>query len=89
MKPGARIEVPLTLKRLYGFADPVQVYFLGVHNISGITAPPIMVAAGKADGRLVIEALANAPPGTFVSPYGEPRLQRSAVNCETGSDFYD
>jgi hypothetical protein len=67
VKQGTRIEVPLTIKRLYGFADPVGVQFLGAFNITGITAPPVTIPAGKSEGQFVIEAAANAPPGTYTS----------------------
>jgi Bacterial pre-peptidase C-terminal domain len=67
VKPGAKVELPLSIKRLYGFADPVQVQFLGVHAITGINSPPVAIPPGQSDGRLVIEALGNAPPGTYTS----------------------
>jgi hypothetical protein len=64
LKPGARVEVPLTIQRLYGFADAVQVQFL-VGNVPGMSGPPISIAAGKVDGRLLIEVPGNASPGTY------------------------
>lgn len=66
VKPGARVEVPLTIQRLYGFADPVQVQCLGTSNISGLNAP-VAIPAGKSDGRLVIEVPASASPGTYTA----------------------
>jgi hypothetical protein len=67
VKQGARVETPLTIKRLYGFANPVSVQFLGVFNITGINAPIVTIPSGKSEGPLVIEALASAVPGTYAS----------------------
>ena len=66
VKPGTRIELPVTIQRLYGFADPVQVQFSAA-NVAGLSPAPIAIAAGKTDGRIVIEAPVNAPPGTYAA----------------------
>jgi hypothetical protein len=67
IKPGAKVELPVTIKRLYGFAGPIPVQFLGAYSITGITSPPVTVAADQAEGRLVIEALPSALPGTYAT----------------------
>lgn len=67
VKPGSKVEVPLTIKRLYGFAGPVQAQFLGVFNIAGINSPLVTVPAAQVDGRIVIEALSSAAPGTYAT----------------------
>ncbi len=67
LKPGNKVELPLKIKRLFGFNDPVNVQFLGVHNIPGINAPMVTIPAGQSDGKLVIETYANTLPGTHSS----------------------
>jgi hypothetical protein len=67
VKQGAKVEVPVTIKRLYGFADPINMQFNGVHNISGINAPVLSIPAGQSEGKLVIDAFANAAVGTYSS----------------------
>jgi hypothetical protein len=65
VKAGSKVEVPLTIRRLPGFADAVQVQFLNTGNIAGISTSPVAIAAGKTDARLVIETVGNAPPGSY------------------------
>jgi hypothetical protein len=67
VKPGGKVEVPLTLKRKFGFDGPVNVQFHGAYTITRINSPPITVPAAKAEGRLIIEALASASPGTYAT----------------------
>lgn len=67
LKPGAKVEVPLSIRRLYGFAGPVQAQFLGVFSIAGINAPPVTLSAAQTDGRLVIEAFSNVAPGNYAT----------------------
>jgi len=62
VKPGEKLELPLSIKRLYGFADPVQVQFLGVFNITGVTSAIVTVPAGQTEGRLIIDVAGNALP---------------------------
>jgi hypothetical protein len=86
VRPGAKLELPIAVKRLYGFADPIQVQFLGVFNISGINAPLLTIPAGQTDGRLVIEATNSALPGSYttnlqagVTYHGQPVSVRQEV----------
>jgi hypothetical protein len=66
VKQGARVEVPVTIKRLYGFADPVNVQYMGVFTVPGIAAPLVTIPAKQTEGRLVIEAASTAP-GTYTA----------------------
>lgn len=67
VKPGSKVEIPVTIKRLYGFNDPVNVLFVGVHNISGINALQVTIPTGQSEGKLVIETYAGTPPSTHMS----------------------
>jgi hypothetical protein len=67
VKSGGKVEVPLTIKRLYGFSGPAQVQFLGAYTITGVNSPPVTVAATAAEGRLVIEASPGAASGSYTS----------------------
>lgn len=65
IKSGAKVELPVTIKRLYGNNDPVHVHFQGANTISGILAPAVTVPANQSDGRVTIEATAAAVPGRY------------------------
>ncbi|MDR3639020.1 MAG: pre-peptidase C-terminal domain-containing protein [Isosphaeraceae bacterium] len=80
LKQGVKLELPVPIRRLYGYADPVQlsVYFAG--GVAGLSAAPITIMPGQTQGTLVLEAAANAPLGTHVAtvrattPYGGQSL---------------
>jgi hypothetical protein len=67
VKAGAKVEVPLTIKRLYGFDEPVNAQFHGVYTITGINAPLVTIPGDKTEARVVIEAISSAPSGTYVT----------------------
>jgi len=67
VKQGAKIEVPLTFKRLYGYADAINAHWHGVYSMGGINAPVLTIPAGQSAGKLVIEAI-GAAPGTYTFP---------------------
>lgn len=67
VKVGNKIELPVTIKRLYGFDGPVNVQFQGVYNISGINAPVVTIPAGQSEGKLMIEVFAGTPPASYAS----------------------
>jgi hypothetical protein len=67
VKQGAKLELPVTIKRLYGFADPIQIQFMGVFNISGVVAPVVTIPAGQTQGVLVIDAAAGTAAGRHKS----------------------
>ena len=67
LKQGAKLELPLTFKRLYGYAEPINMQYHGVFTIPGLNAPVTSIPAGQSAGKLSIEAI-SAAPGTYTAP---------------------
>jgi len=63
VKQGAKLEIPVTINRLYGFADPVPLKAKLPDGVSGFNVPQIAIAQGQNQAALVIEAAAGATPG--------------------------
>jgi hypothetical protein len=62
IEQGGKIEIPITVNRMYGFGGDVNLQIVGDKPPKvKITAPPI--AAGKNDGKLALEAEKDAPTG--------------------------
>ncbi|HVX10226.1 MAG TPA: PPC domain-containing protein [Pirellulales bacterium] len=64
IKLGAQGELPVTVARLYGFADAVQVQAVLPGGVQGVTIAPAPVPAGQADVKLIVQAAANATVGS-------------------------
>jgi hypothetical protein len=79
LKPGEKIELPLNIKRLYGFDGPVNFQFQGVYTITGLNAPIVTIPAGQTEGKLLIEVL----PGTKSETYASAVLVSMAYNGQT------
>lgn len=56
-------ELNVTLNRLYGFADAVELTFEPPAGVAGLTAAKITVAKDQPAGKFEIVAAANATPG--------------------------
>ncbi len=79
IKQGAKLEVPVTVNRLFGYAEPIAVELVPPGNVSGISAAALNIPNGQGQGKLVLQAAANATPGahTFTvrataRPGGQP-----------------
>ena len=64
LRQGAALEIPVTIARLYDYADPVLVKLALPNGVGGIEAPQITIAPGQTQGQLAIKANPNATPGT-------------------------
>jgi hypothetical protein len=65
--PGGRVAVPFTLRRTAAVAKrPLQVELKVPAHISGVSAPPVLLAADANEGTLIIEY--GARPGPFNLP---------------------
>ncbi len=63
VKQGATFEVPLTIVRLYGYADAVQVKAKLPGGAKDLKIAEATIAAGQSQGKLLIEAGKEATPG--------------------------
>lgn len=64
IKLGAQGELPVKLTRLYGFNEAVQVQAVLPGGVQGVTIAAVPVPAGQAEAKLIVQAAANATPGT-------------------------
>ncbi|MBI4601271.1 MAG: pre-peptidase C-terminal domain-containing protein [Planctomycetes bacterium] len=64
LKQGAKLEVAVTIARLYGYAEAVQVAAAFPGGVSGLNAPAVTIPQGQTSVPLVIEAAAGATLGT-------------------------
>jgi hypothetical protein len=66
VKQGEKQELIAKFERLYGFAEQVELRFEPPQGVPGISAPQVNVPKEMAEGKLEINAAANAPPGQHV-----------------------
>jgi hypothetical protein len=64
VKQGAQVEFPIKLTRLYNYAEAVQLQIALPAGVAGINIPAVTIPAGQVDGKIVVQAAANATPGT-------------------------
>ena len=62
--PGAKVEVPLKLERRYGFAEAATVELTLPAGLKGLAAAKLSVPKEAGEAMLIVEAAADAPPGT-------------------------
>jgi hypothetical protein len=64
LSQGTKLELPVQVRRLYGYADPVQISMNLPKGVTGLKVAPIAVPKDGTEAKLVIEAASNATPGT-------------------------
>jgi len=64
VKQGAQVEFPIKLTRLYNYNEAVQLQIALPGGVAGINIPAVTIPAGQVDGKIVVQAAANATPGT-------------------------
>jgi hypothetical protein len=63
LRPGARIEIPVTIHRLYEFNDVVEITLIVPKDVKGFTAQKVVIAKDQNEGKMVVEAAADATAG--------------------------
>jgi hypothetical protein len=65
LKPGGKVELPVTITRLYGYADPVQIVVKAPagFKVEGATAQGLTVTKDQSEAKVVLEAEAGVPLG--------------------------
>jgi hypothetical protein len=64
-KPGAKVDVPVTITRLYGFAEAVDVSLASPQGIAGFTAANVTIAKEKSQATLSLQLAPNVKPGDY------------------------
>jgi hypothetical protein len=63
LKPGDKVEVPVTIERLYGFSEPVTVGLADPNAAPGIHVQDLTIQAGQTQGKLVVTTESAAAAG--------------------------
>lgn len=64
IKLGAQGELPVKLERLYGYNEAVQIQAAVPGGVQGLAIAAVPVPAGQLEAKLVVQAAANATPGS-------------------------
>lgn len=64
LKPGQSLEVPVTINRLYGYNDAVQLKSKLPPAAKGLKIAEVTIPAGQTAGKIVIEAAGDAAVGS-------------------------
>ncbi len=63
VKQSTMLELPVTITRLYAYADQVTVSAILPPGVGGLAIPNVNIPANQTEGKLVITAAADATPG--------------------------
>lgn len=80
VKQGEKVELPIELNRLFGFADNVEVTF-EPQNIAGLTAPKLTLNKDQASGKFEVQTAKNTPAGEHKIPV-KAKAKFNNVNVE-------
>ena len=64
LKQGEKIEVPVTINRLYGFTNQVQINVSPPGGVGGLNIPQLVIPDNQTQGKLTISANESATPGS-------------------------
>ena len=64
-QPGATIEVPIKLSRLYGFADAIALAAKPSGDAKSVTVADLSLPADQTEGKLAVTIGTDTPPGTY------------------------
>jgi hypothetical protein len=63
LEPGKKVEIPVSIKRLYGFSDSVEVSLILPKEANGVSAAKVTIPKDQTDAKLIVDAAPNAPAG--------------------------
>jgi hypothetical protein len=63
LEPGGRIEIPISLKRLYEFDDSVELTLVAPKDVVGLKAAKVTISKDQTETKLVLEAAPDATAG--------------------------
>jgi hypothetical protein len=65
VKAGAKLDMPVTIRRLYGFAEPVDLSLIAPKGIVGFTATNVTIAKDKSQAALTLQLAQDTKPGVY------------------------
>ncbi|MDA1050236.1 MAG: hypothetical protein O3C40_07120 [Planctomycetota bacterium] len=63
LKQGEKLELPVSLERLYGFAEDTEVTLELPKGVAGLTISKVTIAKDQQDGKFEVTAAKDATPG--------------------------
>jgi hypothetical protein len=63
VQQGQQLEIPVTIERLYGFSESVEITFEPPSGIGGLSAAKITLPKDQTQSKLVVATNNNTPPG--------------------------
>lgn len=63
---GAKIEIPVTIKRLYEFNDPVELTLVAPKDANGLSGAKVTIPKDQSQAKFVVEAKADVKPGDYM-----------------------
>jgi hypothetical protein len=83
VKQGDKVEVTVTIARLYDYKDPVDLELVVPQGVAGLKAAKVTIPAGQNEGKLTIEAAANATAGAQqLTVRGTARFNGQALTAD-------
>jgi hypothetical protein len=64
-KSGAKVDVPVTITRLYGFAEPADLTLAAPKGVAGFTTANVTIAKDKSAGTLSLQVASDVKPGDY------------------------
>jgi hypothetical protein len=65
IKAGAKVDVPVTITRLYGFAEQVDLTLAAPQGVAGFTAAGAAIAKDKSQGSIALQLSPDVKPGDY------------------------
>ncbi len=84
VKQGEKTQVPVTIERLYGFADQVEVTLKPPQGVSGLGAAKLTIPGDQTQGTIEVNVDKGATVGQHVVGV-EAKLRFNNVNIDTNS----
>lgn len=63
LKQGEKLELPVSIERLYGFTEPADITLELPKGVAGLTISKVAIAKGQQDGKFEVSANKDATPG--------------------------
>ena len=63
LSQGTKLEIPVSITRLFGYADSVDLTITLPSGVKGISAAKVTIAKDQKEAKLILEAAADATPG--------------------------
>jgi hypothetical protein len=63
LKQGEKLELPVSIERLYGFAEDAEITLEVPNGVAGLTITKVAIAKDAKDGKFEVAAAKDATPG--------------------------